>query len=114
MQAEWNEKLLDTFHSELFDNLSSKLAKTWDDFAYKQFERHGYSKEEVDELIKQSRIQVIESCYSKVFCVDYESLFNIEIVESGLNEDSTKWITHCRCMDYKEPIKKGDINYENN
>ncbi len=62
----------------MMDKIARQISRSKDDFLFGCFERHGYSREKVLELIRENRVMKIEHGFFVTFIVDDEPVFRIE------------------------------------
>lgn len=69
------------------DDVTKQVNKAMEDFILKQFERHGYSKEEITDLAIAEKVETVE--YGKVttYFVNGLGVFNIMRMEYDLSDE---------------------------
>lgn len=71
----------------LIENVTREMNKKLDEVILQQFERHGYTTDDIFKLTVSGRIKTFSVADATMFCVDDEPLFSIQ-TEDRLNTDS--------------------------
>lgn len=95
---------------DLFDQLRGDLIRTRDNFAYKQFERHGYSRKQILEMSCEGRVMCTVYTSGITYYIDDKPIFRISEPQHNVEElsDSYKFTVCWLCEDLREPVVKGE------
>lgn len=97
--------------SNFFDQLTDDLIRVRNNFAYKQFERHGYSLKQIMEMSCDGRVTCTAILNMGItYFIDDEPIFKISEPQHNVEElsDSYKFTVCWLCEDIKEPVVKGE------
>lgn len=98
--------------SNLFDQLRGDLVRARDNFVYKQFERHGYSRKQIMELSCEGRVTCTCIPVTGItYFIDDKPIFRISEPQHNVEElsDSYKFTVCWLCEDLQEPVVKGEL-----
>lgn len=87
------------------ETIANRFIEEQDKFLFKQFERHGYSRDEVISLIDEGRITAEMLYCDTDYLVDGEPIFRIIVLE-GINDEQGYGYKY-GCIDLKE-VKEDD------
>lgn len=94
------QNFIDTFH----ESFIKRIVEEAEEYLFRQFERHGYSRDEVLSLVREGRITAYEGPEYTRYMLDGEALFEIILTEGVL--DGCRYGRMYACYDLKE-VKEG-------
>ena len=95
------------------DDVTKHVNKAMEDFILKQFERHGYSKEEITDLAIAGKIETVEYSTVTKYTVNGISLFEIVRITYDIDyteNDQYIFKTNLICIDLVPPVT-GEHSY---
>lgn len=105
-----NAMKTDGMAMKLYNSIAKEMSNSYDAFIFKQFERHGYSRDDVMNMAYEGRITCVEQSdfVSTYILDDVIPLFEIHkemgwrtVDNNGENSDmDLKWFCNVTCVDY--------------